>query len=454
MTSQLGLDHGPYDCYLSHNQSGTVTDVGYMLHTGEDGFLVWRDGLAPAFVPQSGNTEFALSAQPPEIDVAQEFEDWSLGAGFEDAPPGLVQRVYNYSQGVDASWGTRAYLSPELQTGGAFGDDVPTHIMQIVNGPASQPATWGIGGNSIFKGTSSTTAVAGLSFAIEIKDIIAYDNGIAQFIMIASGVGETIYSENGRKLNLSGGSGTSTPAHRNTQTAVQASGTSDAVTKPTSTAEDDVLVLVVITDDDANGGEVAGPSGEDWTTLETDEDATASGSMAVLWKRAGASEGSDYTPTWTTSAASIISCTAYSNCEDVGVAILASIIGDGGTATTSHTSPALTFVNPGSMIVRMTAGLDAASNSWTGITNERADVAQGNLVLGVGDEVVTDTDLVDEAATWTSAETCTSLAAAIAITPTLSSGHRIQYFTIRPNISSEPVLWGITSHNQLVVFTS
>ncbi|KKM65471.1 hypothetical protein LCGC14_1490900, partial [marine sediment metagenome] len=199
MTSQLGLDHSfAADIFLSHNQSGTVTDVGYFLNADENGFLVWRDGLAPAFVPQTGNTEFALSAQPPEIDVAVEFEDWSLGAGFEDAPPGLVQRVYNYSQGVDASWGSRAYLSPQLQTGGSFNDDVPVHIVQLSIGAASLPATWAVGGNSVFKATSSSTAVSSTALSLTFTDVMPYDNGIAQYLVLGgNNIGGGGFYENG-----------------------------------------------------------------------------------------------------------------------------------------------------------------------------------------------------------------------------------------------------------------
>lgn len=111
---------------------------GYMLFTDpQTGQKHWNEGLAPLLTPQQRITEFSYEHIPPEIDVPVAFEDWTEGAGFVEHTAGVAlgaqgtpatsnsPRGYNYSQGIDLSWGNRAYMSPARQadnasTGGAI----------------------------------------------------------------------------------------------------------------------------------------------------------------------------------------------------------------------------------------------------------------------------------------------------------------------------------------------
>ena len=100
---------------------------GYMLYTDpETGQKHWNEGLAPLLTPQQRITEFSYEHIPPEIDVPVAFEDWSDGAGFvehsatqttnslgNNSASSNSPRGYNYSQGLDLSWGNRIYVSPE-----------------------------------------------------------------------------------------------------------------------------------------------------------------------------------------------------------------------------------------------------------------------------------------------------------------------------------------------------
>lgn len=451
MTSQLGLDHGPYDCYISHNQSGGVVNQGYQLNSDDNGFLVWRDGLAPVFVPQTGNTEFALSAQPPEIDVAVEFEDWSLGAGFEDAPPGLVQRVYNFSQGADASWGSRVYLSPELQTGGTFGSGTttPQHIIYVPNGKGLVAGVWMVGDISFgyWDGSSLTTNTP---TAVNFHDVFLYDNGRTQYVILATKWDQTFVAT---AIDISNTvpDATSTAAHRNTQTATSAGATSLTVTKPTSTVADDILLAVIVTDESDNVFMVI-PTDEEWAPVLIDKDTTNDTSVNVFWKRAGSSEGSDYTFSWGTSGACVASISGYSNVEAGGYPVNATTTATA-SATTSHSNPALTFNAGSSMVFRFTAALDATV-TFSGVTNERADITAGTVSLAVGDELVTDADKTSDADVHTSSGTADSYMGVLALTPAFSAGHRLQFLTQRPSLNSEPVLWGITNQNRLVNTTT
>lgn len=104
---------------------------GYFLWEDENGIRHWNEGLAPLLTPQQRTTEFSYEHIPPEIDVASAFENWDGGSGHTEHVIGGPSAVhhdqnteYNYSQGIDASWGNRLYLSPlqvadNASTGGA-----------------------------------------------------------------------------------------------------------------------------------------------------------------------------------------------------------------------------------------------------------------------------------------------------------------------------------------------
>jgi len=98
---------------------------GYQLWEDQTGQRHWGEGLAPLITPQQRISGFSYDHVPPEIDMPSAFEDWSGGAGFVEhgASKSSTSNVqsnlpstYSYSQGIDASWGNRLYLSPARQT--------------------------------------------------------------------------------------------------------------------------------------------------------------------------------------------------------------------------------------------------------------------------------------------------------------------------------------------------
>ena len=92
--------------------------VSYNLAADENGVLQWF----PTFIDEvpaenrSTPSAFSYNDAPRTVSQVLDFADWSLGAGFVDAPPGTASfRGYSYSRGVDASEG-RLVLSPQLQS--------------------------------------------------------------------------------------------------------------------------------------------------------------------------------------------------------------------------------------------------------------------------------------------------------------------------------------------------
>lgn len=100
-----------YDCYLAVGE----TKKGLLL-LEENGFKQYHVALAPTFAPQQRLTANNLyEGQPPEVTVTMAAENWTGGAGYTDIPRSespTSPTVYNYSQGMDVSWGDRAYISP------------------------------------------------------------------------------------------------------------------------------------------------------------------------------------------------------------------------------------------------------------------------------------------------------------------------------------------------------
>ena len=77
--------------------------------------MQFSPALAPSLQPQYRTDSYGYEQTPSEIDIPYAFQDFSLGAGFEDDPnesPSTAPRGYSYSQGVDASERSKLYLSP------------------------------------------------------------------------------------------------------------------------------------------------------------------------------------------------------------------------------------------------------------------------------------------------------------------------------------------------------
>lgn len=177
---------------------------GYELWNDGNGQKHWGEGLAPLITPQQRITEFSYEHIPPEIDMPAAFESWSKGAGFSDflattaTSTGFYQinsntpKTYNYSQGVDASWDNRLYLSPAQQpdlasTGGATGP--PGFYWQ-----SNTFGLWLVSGTLMYKYDLSSTSWVLKNTAGAIVTSLAELNGI----MYASLTGVAyIYSANG-----------------------------------------------------------------------------------------------------------------------------------------------------------------------------------------------------------------------------------------------------------------
>ena len=111
MVASSTRDLGAYDAFLEYGGR----KVGLLLARDGDKNVQFSPALAPSLQPQYRTDSYGYEQTPSEIDIPYAFQDFSLGAGFEDDPndsPSTAPRGYSYSQGVDASERSRLYLSP------------------------------------------------------------------------------------------------------------------------------------------------------------------------------------------------------------------------------------------------------------------------------------------------------------------------------------------------------
>ena len=107
-------DASTFDCYL---QLPDESKVGIRLAKYEGGAIGYRPGWAPMLSPSVRQDGFNFQHADPRVDVPVAFDNWRGGCGFNEEISGdLESVVYSYSQGVDASWLDRLYLSPKANS--------------------------------------------------------------------------------------------------------------------------------------------------------------------------------------------------------------------------------------------------------------------------------------------------------------------------------------------------
>src|SRR3990167_597520 len=111
-----------YDLGITYTPpGGSATLQEFMLARDETGGLAYKCGLMQEMLDQQRTDAFSYEHRDSRLDIPASFEDFSLGAGFEDAPDtgAAGSRGYNFTQGVDLSHGARGYLSHLVQAAGS-----------------------------------------------------------------------------------------------------------------------------------------------------------------------------------------------------------------------------------------------------------------------------------------------------------------------------------------------
>ena len=161
------------------------------------------------------------------------------------------------------------------------------------------------------------------------------------------------------------------PSYRSSASTSNASANSLTITKPTGVVENDIMIAGIGSDTDTMT--ITPPAG--WTTLGK---ISQSGVMLeTFWKKAGASEGANYTFNYSATVRSVGLITAYLNCASSPVDV------ENGQTTssgTSHSTPSVTTTVDNCRLVCVFCAINATAWTAGGSLTERVDQASSTVM--------------------------------------------------------------------------
>ncbi len=166
------------------------------------------------------------------------------------------------------------------------------------------------------------------------------------------------------------------PAFRASTTAGNGAGTSVVVTKPTGTVQDDILINLLYLENTADT--ITAPSG--WTELTAcggnQTGPTPDFRVKVYWLRAGASEPTSYTWSWTNSVWRTATMAAFSGAITTGDPTDGCSFNASATSSTSMTATGITTTVADTLVIFLGTEFDGSPTATppSGMT-ERVDFA-------------------------------------------------------------------------------
>ena len=428
----------PYDIELTHSASGSAVSKSYQLIETEEG-VMWQRGLAPDVAPQQRTTAFSYEHRLPSIDLPASFESFIYGAGFEDAPDTgeLGFKGYNYTQGVDLSWGKRGYLGPQLQTGGTT-TQAPVKFVMSSLGLFAMTTRY------IFENVAGTWTQRFDAGAVgRINDLIEFSDELRVYLLVALRGQAYYYSVDGITF-IAAESAAAAPAYRVSQDATTAGATSLTVAEPTGTAQNDIVILVVQT---ATVTTISVAAPASWNDMGAFNG--PSGSNRLYWARRGGS-APDYQVNFGGSVAARVSAHSFSGARTTGSPIDATGAVTSNAAGTSHTVAAVTTLGANRLIVGVISSAgDMGLSTPPGGTTERYDGPGANSSNYVF------TAAAATAATYgpytaTSTNSVASGSIAFALLPAAGTGAEdVLRWAVRGQSSGSPVLWAVDSRGSI-----
>lgn len=249
MVTRQVHERSPYDITLTAGGDSR----GFMLAKDPgDNSLMYKSGLLQEILDGVRNDSFSYTHRDPRVDLVAGFEDFSLGAGFEDAAeedgsdfayrvPVAGFRGYNYTRGVDLSWGTRGYLANALRPAGLALDAAPKKIILSTLGLMAITTRF------IYRWSGTAwVAVFDDGAGGNINDIFEFTNATATYLVAATSSAAYHYSTDGISWAASEALG-SVPAFRASTSTSTGGATSLTVGEPAGATTNDILLLTVYT---------------------------------------------------------------------------------------------------------------------------------------------------------------------------------------------------------------
>ncbi len=432
---------GDGDIAIAHDQSGSAVTKAYNLGKDENGKLAYRAGMTPMLSPQqrSAGTDF-YEQIPPEVEVPLGFQSWIGGAGFEEVGSTDLNalKTYNYSQGVDLSWGDRAYLSPLLTAGGTVETTNPKKFLF-----SEEHGLFAVNDRFVYEWTGSAwTERLDVGAGNTITDIFEYINRTDGYLLV--GVTDESYY-----WSIDGVAWTqaeATPAVPSYRAAGGvggvSAGTSLVLTAPAGLQDDDILVASISSE---GQGDVTLPSG--WNLIVNST--INSKSAIVAWKRADTESGS-YTFTMPSSTTAVGAISAFQNATTSGSPFDSSSghVDTTDASGTDHIAPAVTTLGANRLIIGVWHGLDTASITWgasiAGMTH-RVGGRNGDTSMMMADGGQATAGTTGTFLATTNASVLTNQRLLILKPNEVTGATDVSRFGIRGSDSGDPVLWALNS---------
>lgn len=424
------------DITLTHSGGDSPNTRHIKILRDEDGAMRYRPGLAPMLSPPQAATPSNLfELTPPEIEVPLGFQSFVGGSGFEEIGSGETNalRVYNYSQGVDLSWGDRTYLSPLLQTGGAVTSTNPKKFVW-----SEELGLFTINDRFVYEWTGSAwTERLDVGSGGLINDLFEYTNSTDTYLVVALQGVPYQYSTDGIVWITEANA--SSPTLRSLSNATSASATSVSLAMPAGTVDDDIMLATIVT---GNTEAVSAPS--DWNLIQQ---TTTTHSMFTFWRRA-ASDSGPYVFSWTSATNTRGNIVTYQSARTSGSPIDVSGINVGETGT-SHDAPSVTTIGPNRRLITI-FGSSADAGLHTPPAGQAEQIEQsssdGSIGLNDSEQAVAGASGIK---TSIMANSVTGHAVTLAFYDDPAGAFDVARFLQRGASSGEPLLWALDSIGDL-----
>ena len=269
------VDDTNYDIWLEHSSA----KVPYRLARDENGNVMLSTGSAPFTAQQIYSGDFSLESINHNVDEVESFEKFHHGAGFSDyaTPFG-----YNFSDGIDASWPDKLYLSP----GQSASSSTTQSPIKFVN---SSLGLFVMTTRYVLEWTGAAwTSRLDVGASNTNNDLIEFVDANGNVILVL-GVSNAAYytSTDGISWTQQGGSAGTMPAYRATAAATATAASSLSIAAPAGLVDNDIMIAAV-----SHSGyteQINLPSG--WTQLGQ-ENLNSAGRVTYAWKRAASESGS------------------------------------------------------------------------------------------------------------------------------------------------------------------
>lgn len=405
----------------------------------QTGALLYKSGLLAEMLDQQRNDAFSYEHRDSRLDIPASFEDFSWGAGFEDAPDvGTAGfKGYNYTQGVDLSYGTRGYLSHGLQTAGsALATGSKKFLLTALGLFAIETRYVNRWSGSAWVQVLDSGA-GGL-----VNDIFEFANSTDNYVVAALRDAPYQYTINGTTFVALESVG-ATATFRSAGVANEGTSATATILEPAGAAVNDILIASIHT---VTATTIIPADQTFWNLISNYDSPT--GTAAVFWGRRGGG-APNFLFSLGTSTDWVNTSLAYSGAPTTGSPINVTGSATTNASGTAHSTLAITTTGTNRLVIGVLSSPGNSLFTPPGGTTERAEIA-GTKGSSHVFEIAAATAATYGPYTTTSASSVTSGTVAFSLVSAAPVGaNNVTRWAMRGQSSGAPVLWAIDANGAI-----